>query len=404
IYRELNVKFPLAMIFKNPTIRGLGAVISKTCAAVFHEIPPVEAREYYPLSYNQSRLFLLHQMEPESPAFHMPGYVDLKHEVDQNVIKQVLDWLIRHHESFRTTFIVVEDHPFQVVLKNIKMSFEFIDLSAKNLEFAEAEQACNQVYRQIALKLFHLPTAPLFRAALVKLAPSYYRFMFNMHHIVSDGWSMEILKKEFYQLYEIYRSGREMELPALSIQYKDFALWQNRQMQGLEGKKSLQFWRKKIEQGLPELQLRKDRVEADDSLDSAGYRFALENEVKDKLKQIALHNNTSIFVVIYAVLNILLSRLSNQEDVVTGILGTGRNHDTLQNILGFFVNTLVMKNHVEEHESFPVFLSRVHRDMLEILQHQDYPLESVFEDLNMRFPDIPLLFNMFNLNERATEQ
>ncbi|UCH97619.1 MAG: amino acid adenylation domain-containing protein, partial [Candidatus Aminicenantes bacterium] len=350
IYRELNVKFPLAMIFKNPTIRGLGAVISKTCAKVFHEIPSVETREYYPLSYNQSRLFLLQQMEPESPAFHMPGYVDLKDEVEQDGIKRVLDRLIQRHESFRTAFIVVEDHPFQVILKYVEMPFEFIDLSAMSLEFAEKEQTCDRVYRRIAGELFDLSTAPLFRAALVKLAPSYYRFMFNMHHIVSDGWSMEILKKEFNQLYEIYRWGREMELPALSIHYKDFALWQNRQMQGVEGKNSLEFWRKKIEQGLPELQLHKDSLETGDSLDSAGYRFALEKEVKDKLKQIALYNNTGIFVVMYAVLNILLSRLSNQEDVVTGILGAGRNHDTLQNILGFFVNTLVMKNHVEEHE------------------------------------------------------
>jgi amino acid adenylation domain-containing protein len=404
IYRELSVKLPLAAIFENPTIRGLAAVISKSGAVVFQEIPPVEARKYYPLSYNQSRLFLLQQMEPGSPAFHMPGYMDLKHEVDQNVIKQVLDRLIRHHESFRTAFIVVEDHPFQVVLKNVEMPFEFIDVSAKNLEFTEAEQACNRVYRQIALKLFHLPFAPLFRAALVKLAPAHYRFMFNMHHIVSDGWSMEILKKEFNRLYEAHRLGREMELPVVSIQYKDFALRQTRQMQGPEGKKSLQFWRKKIEQGLPELQLRKDNQETGDGLDSAGYRFALENEVKDKLKQIAVDNNTGIFTVMCAVLNILLSRLSNQSDVVTGILGAGRNHDTLQNIMGFFVNTLVMKNHVAEHEPFPVFLSRVHRDMLEILQHQDYPLESVFEDLGVRFPDIPLLFNMFNLNERASEQ
>jgi amino acid adenylation domain-containing protein len=404
VHKVLDVKITLGEMFRRPTIRQLAEFIKETVQERYSAIQPAEVREYYPVPYNQSRLFFLQQMEPGSPAFHMPGYLDFQDEVEPGAIKWVLDRLIRRHESFRTAFTVVDDHPCQVVLKNVEIPFAFIDVSAMGREFAEKEQACDRVYRRVARRPFDLSTAPLFRAALVKLAPSHYRFMFNVHHIVSDGWSTEILKKEFDRLYEARRLGREIELPVLSIQYKDFALRQNRQIQGLEGKNSLQFWRKKIEDGLPGLQLRKNSRETGDNLDSAGYSFALHRDVEEKLKKIAVDNNTGIFTLLYGVFVIVLSRFCGQEDVVTGILGAGRNHDSLQHIMGFFVNTLVMKNHVGADEPFPVFLGRVHRDLMEIVQHQDYPLESVFENLNIKFPHISLLFNMFNLDQWTSEQ
>jgi iturin family lipopeptide synthetase B len=404
IYKELHVNIPLGAIFQNPNIRALAALISGSGAAVFQHIPRGEEREYYPLSYNQSRLFILHRMKPGSPTFHMHGYVDLRHEVDVNVVKRVLERIISRHESFRTAFVMVEDYPYQVISTEVETPFEFFDLSVMDMDPLEKKKKCDEVFRRITVDVFDLFSAPLFRAALVKLELHHYRLIFNMHHIVSDGWSMEILKREFSQLYEGYRLGQEKKFPALSAQYKDFALWQNRQIENREGEISLEFWQKKIEQGLPVFQMRKDSQESIGSTESAGYRFTLEKEDKDKLKQIAAANNTSIFVVMYAILNLLLYRLSGQEDVVTCILGAGRQHESLQHILGFFVNTLIMKNHVAENEAFILFLRRLNQDLLEILQHQDYPLELVFEHLDMKFPEIPLLFNMFSLNESALQQ
>ncbi|HLP59043.1 MAG TPA: amino acid adenylation domain-containing protein, partial [Candidatus Deferrimicrobium sp.] len=200
IYKEFNVKLPLIKIFQQSTIRDLAAVIAQSHQTLFLDIPIVETGEYYPLSYHQQRLYILCQLQPGSPAFHMPGAVDLEHEVDPTVVAKVLERLIRAHESFRTSIAMIEGQAVQVVHKEVSLPCEILDLSMLNAE--EKAEKLNEVHLRIAGLPFDLSRPPLLRSGLVKLAPFHYRLMFNMHHIISDGWSMELLKKDFLRLYE----------------------------------------------------------------------------------------------------------------------------------------------------------------------------------------------------------
>jgi len=402
VQKELNFSIPLKEFFDNPTIAGVAKYISESEETPYREIKKAEEKDFYELSFNQQRLWFIQQMNPASSAYNTPGRITLNDEVEDEWIEKTLARLAHRHESLRTGFKIIDGRPVQYVVKGASIPLKKIDIS--RLESEEKQRKQEEIFKEMAGAPFDLTEAPPFRAVLLKLDRWMFEFLFNMHHIITDGWSMAILKREFSQLYEGYRRGRVEELPGLPVQYKDFALWQNRQLENQEGIKSLEFWKKKIGQGLPAFQLRKDSQEPGESAESAGYKCTLEKEVKDKLKQIAAASSTTIFVVMYAILNLLLYRLSGQEDLVTCILGAGRQHESLQHILGFFVNTLIMKNHVAENETFIVFLKRLNRDLLEILEHQDYPLELVFEQLDMKFPDIPLLFNMFNLDGSALRQ
>jgi amino acid adenylation domain-containing protein/FkbM family methyltransferase len=397
IHKELDIKIPLVSIFQNPTIRELAAVISgaQTTAGgtTFQDLLPVETRQYYPLSYNQQRLYFLYQLQAESRAFHMPGYFELDHEVDPVVVKDVLKRIIERHESFRTAFIKVNESPYQVVCEEAKIPFECVDISL--MEPGLREQEKNRLYREVVSVRFDLSCAPLFRSQLVKLEPGYYLFMFNMHHIISDGWSSEILKKEFMRLYEGYRTGKEIELVPLTLQYKDFALWHNRMMAGPEGKESHKFWEEKLADSVPILRLPADREIPGEDNAGVGYQCIIGKDTKDRLKKLAETHHTSLFNVILSIYILFLSGICDQQDISCSIIAAGREHPSLDHIMGFFVNSIIFKIRIDEGQPFKEFLKHVKRDFKAVFQHQSYPLEQVFKDLKKKYPEIPAAINMF---------
>jgi amino acid adenylation domain-containing protein/FkbM family methyltransferase len=397
IHKQLDIKIPLVSIFQNPTIRELAAFISgaQTTAGgtTFQDLLPVETRQYYPLSYNQQRLYFLYQLQAESHAFHMPSYFELDHEVDPVVVKDVLKRIIERHESFRTAFIKVDESPYQVVYEEAKIPFECVDLSM--MEPALREQEKDRLYREMVSVRFDLTRAPLLRTQLVKLEPGYYLFMFNVHHIISDGWSSQMLKKEFMSLYEGYRTGKEIELEPLTLQYKDFALWHNRMMAGPEGKESHRFWEEKLADSVPILRLPADReISAEDNA-GVGYQCIIGKDSKDRLKKLAETHQTSLFNVILSVYILFLSGICDQQDISCSIIAAGREHPSLDHIMGFFVNSIIFKIRVDEAQPFQEFLKHVKREFKEAFRHQSYPLEQVFQDLKKKYPDIPAAINMF---------
>jgi amino acid adenylation domain-containing protein/FkbM family methyltransferase len=397
IHKELDIKIPLISIFQNPTIRELADVITRAQTGVgdtaLQDIFPVEKRQYYPLSYNQQRLYFLHHLQAESHAFHMPSSVPLDHEVDPEVMKEVLKRIIERHESFRTAFIKVDETPHQVVYKEAKILFECVDLSMMEAPLREQEQ--NRLYSEIVSIPFDLGRAPLFRTQLVKMEPGHFLLMFNMHHIISDGWSGEILKKEFNRLYEACSAGKEIELPRLRLQYKDFALWHNRMMAGPEGKESHRCWKEKVADGVPILRLPADReIPAEDNA-GIGYQCNIDKEGKDRLKELAEAHQTTLFNVILSIYILYLSGICDQQDISCSIIAAGREHPSLDQIIGFFVNSMVFKIRVDERQPFREFLEHVKREFKSVFRHQSYPLEQVFTDLKERYPEIPAAINMF---------
>ncbi len=398
IHETFNVRIPMPEMFKKPTIRGLAEYIEKAVQEVYIPIEPVEKKEYYELSFHQQRLWIIQALDEMNISYNMPAHLQLDHAPDEAAVKKSLNKIIERHESLRTRFAEKDGIPYQFIepASAVEIPFQWVDISALGPQ--EIERQREKLIRKAAAAPFELNRAPLLRVLGIKLNNRRYDLLFNVHHIISDGWSMEILQKEFTQLYDGYRAGREIALDALSLQYKDFTQWQNGRIQNPAIKEGvLCFWKKKLVGGFPALQLPVDADE--DRSDSTGlvYFCRVPGNIMNSLKQLADENHTTLTMVMFSIFNILLAHISNQQDIVCSLIGAGRDHLSLLHIVGYFTNSIVVKTHVDPEEDFNDLLHRVHDDVMESFQYQGYPLELVMDELKMSYPDIAAAFNMLNI-------
>ncbi len=307
------------------------------------------------------------------------------------------------HESFRTYFKEKDGDPFQFIENNVEIPLEVIDIST--LKNEEKELEIKTIIERERKNHFDLARVPLFRVKLVKQEKNYWYFIFNMHHIISDGWSYEILEKDFRHFYEIYRAGQEAHTDILPLQYKDFAAWQNCLIQspGLK-EKAHRFWTNKLKKGFTQFYLPGDFARTKSNSTAAVYRAVVNNEIKDRLRCLAADNNTTLFIVMFSVFNWLLARYSGRKDIVCGIISAGREHVGLQDIVGFFINSLLSKIEVSPEEEFDQFLRRMDMEIMELFQYQSYPLELILDELKMPYPEISVCFNMLNMQETSLEK
>ncbi|MCK4258362.1 MAG: amino acid adenylation domain-containing protein [Halanaerobiales bacterium] len=404
IQKQLKVAVTIPIFFEASTIRKLAVIIDGAEKTKFVDLEKVEEKDIYELSYNQKRLWLINQLDPDSPAYNLSEKIELKEDVDQEIVKKALSKIIERHESFRTGFKNFSGEPVQFVNEKVELPFEYIDIS--RLDEVKKIKS-DEIFAKVAKTIFDLAKAPLFKVVLVKLAENRYDLIYNMHHIISDGWSMQILQREFGQIYEGYKDSNEVQLQRVEYQYKDFAEWHNKQISNpLIKEKSHKYWENKLKAGYPELELPRDfahmsKIKANQK--SSSYKAVVKSDVKELLKKLAKDHNTSLFMVMFSAVNLLFSRLTNQKEIVIGVAGAGREHISLQNIIGYFINSILLKNHVEYDENFTDLLQRIDKETLEAFQHQSYPLELVLDDLKMRFPEVSVFFNMLNMMETATE-
>ncbi|MCK4761088.1 MAG: hypothetical protein KAW12_02745, partial [Candidatus Aminicenantes bacterium] len=300
---------------------------------------------------------------------------------------------------FRTAFKTLGGETNQVICRDVLTPFESHDFS--KMAVSEKEQRKEQLRARVMGTPFDLRRVPLFRTALIKLDAAHYQLIFCMHHIISDGWSLEILKREFDRLYSEGRQGREVDLPLPELHYRDFSVWHNSQMLGETGRASHSYWKEKLAAGIPALQLPADRPPDREDNSGAAYRCGIGSDLTALLKKMAETHNTTLFAVIFSLYLLFLYRVSGQRDVSCSIISAGRDHPSLQDIIGFFVNSLIFTTRVEKQRSFVDFLGLVNRDVIEILRHQTYPIEPVCKELGIRFPDIPASINMVNLGDTA---
>ncbi len=402
ILQILQVRIPLIEIFRIPTIRQMADWIANTPKTQFTDIEKVTPKDYYELSFNQKRLWVLNQLEPESPAFHIPETLVLKHQVNEEAIKKTLDQLVRHHESLRTGFQILYDEPRQFILEEVELSHQILDIST--LDQDEKQKQRNRIYNHITKTPFQLNQPPLFRSALIKSGPLQYEFMFNLHHIIADGWSMEILKRDFSRVYQGFEKGEPLHLTPPKIQYKDFAAMHNRQLKDPVLKKQAhEYWKKKLHTGVPPMKFHGTLKHNLSHKKGAAFQCVIPHPLKEKLKQVAKQKNTSLFMVMFSVYMLFLSRFTGQQDIACSFISAGRENAALHDIIGFFVNSVIFITHTDYQEKFADFLQRLNQDLLEILEYQSYPLELVFEDLQMRYPYIPVSFNMLNLADTTTD-
>ncbi|MCP5052504.1 MAG: amino acid adenylation domain-containing protein, partial [bacterium] len=400
IHKLFNVKIALFQFLNLPTIRALAELIAQSEKAEFIDLEKIEEREFYPLSFNQERLWFLHRLEPSGSSFNMPGHIPLEGPVEENHIRETLARLFERHESFRTRFKEVDKVPVQFIVEEVEIPFRFIDISG--LEEVERERERERIYKNVAQTPFDLEQPPVFRSLLVKVTEDRFEFIYNKHHIISDGWSAAILAREFMQIYDGYRTRNpnQTHLQPLELQYKDFCYWQNRQLTDPQlTKESRAWWRNKMETAFSTLQAPGDPGKYDGDFSGAGWRFFIDQHLREELDQLSYSFNTSLFTVLFAVYMLSLHRFDNRERVFCSIISAGRGHISLKNIMGFFVNAIPFEIQVNLKESFNDFLHRVKADTLEAFRHQGYPVEKVADQLNTRYPAIPFSFNMVNIGD-----
>lgn len=408
IHKELNIAVPLSILFEHTSIKevascladmkGQNQFIHSKGATTFSDIQLLPKQEYYELSYNQKRLWIISQLEPNSRAYNLPGRITLDEEVDEKLVIKAINHLVDRHESLRTQFIIVEGEPVQVINSSDSIQLQILDLAKISKEERSAHR--EMIFEKIINEPFIMVESPLLRVALVKSTQSQFDLIFCMHHIISDGWSMEILEKEFHLLYRSYKTGQVEKLIPLTVQYKDFASWQNRLIADSgNNQQAREYWLNKFSNGFPILNLPQDYSNTLEDRKSAGYRIVLSEEMKDQLKEIANQQNTSLFMVMATVLKMFLADLTGQEEVAIGVPSSGRQNQNLMNLIGFFINTIVLINRVNPESSFEQMLETIQQDTLKALEYQDYPLELITDELKIQYPRIQVFFNMLNMGQ-----
>jgi amino acid adenylation domain-containing protein len=397
IHKELNVKVPLAEVFKTPTIRGLSRYIKRGAIVKYAAIEPAEKKEYYVLSSAQKRLYILQQMELNSTAYNMPEIIPLPEELNVGKLEKFFKNLIHRHESMQTSFHMINEEPVQVIHDEVEFEVEYYNLATEGTGKKEIHNS-RFIIQNSFIRPFDLSHSPLLRIGLAKTPGGQHLLLVDMHHIISDGVSHEILIKDFMVLHE----GRD--LPLLRIQYKDFSQWQNSEKETEKLKHQETFWLKEFEGEIPLLNLPGDYPRpAVQTFEGSMVNFEISREEIAALKQISLEQGVTLFMVLLGVYNVLISKLSGQEDIVIGSPIAGRGHPDLEKIIGMFVNTLALRNYPSGKKTFQKFLREVKEYTLEAFENQEYQFEDLVDRVAVRRDAArnPLFDIMFTFNRIA---
>jgi amino acid adenylation domain-containing protein len=357
-----------------------------------------------PLSFAQQRLWFIDQLEPGSAAYNMPFALRLRGRFDPSLLERAVTEIVRRHETLRTVFATVDGEPVQVVRDAAPVALPVTDLRSLAAESREAE--VRRLARQEAVRPFDLAEGPLLRVSAVRLDDAEWAVLFTMHHIVSDGWSMGVLIREVSALYDALETGREAGLPELAVQYADFAAWQHGWLTGETLEAELGFWRDKLADAPPLLELPTDRPRPQvQDPRGASARVALSAEVSRGLRALSRREGATAFMTLLAAWQLLLSRYAGVEDVSVGTPIAGRTRLETEPLIGFFVNTLVLRVDLSGDVSFRDLLGRVRETTLGAYQHQEIPFERLVEELapERSMAHSPLFQVMFALqnNERG---
>ncbi|HVS00763.1 MAG TPA: amino acid adenylation domain-containing protein, partial [Thermoanaerobaculia bacterium] len=342
--------------------------------------PWSEGTDAVPLSFAQQRLWILHQLEPRSAAYNMPSALRMEGGLDRRALAAALEAVVCRHESLRTVFHEVEGQPLQSVVYEARVPLPVADLSGLAPGRRQAEAAA--LFQAEVLRPFDLKTGPLLRALLFALGGDEHVLLFTVHHIASDGWSTGVLVRELGPLYEACRAGRPAALPALPIQYADFAVWQRQWLQGevLEGQ--LAYWRERLAGVPPVLDLPADRPRPAARRERGRLEpFALPMDLLRDLKALAGDQDATLFMVLLAGFAVLLQRYTGQDDLAVGTPIAGRNRAETEGLIGLFVNTLVMRADLSGDPTFLDLVRRARETALGAYAHQDLPFERLIDEL-----------------------
>jgi amino acid adenylation domain-containing protein len=383
LQKTFKFEIPLRTLFESPTIAQFAPQIETALKTRNHlTIPAIQQRSQntnIPLSFAQQRLWFIQQLDPESSAYNVPAAVRLKGTLNVPALQKSLDELVQRHEVFRTTFGVSNGQPFQVIHPTINIQLSQQDLT----HLSHSESHLQTLILEVANQPFDLTKLPLWNITLFKLSDNDFVLLLTLHHIISDGWSMEVLVSEISAIYEAFCAGNSSPLPPLSIQYADFAIWQRQWLQGNVLETQLSYWQQQLCDPLPELILPTNKTRsAVPTYQGAREDLQLSSTLSEQLKSLSSGVGVTLFMTLVAAFNTLLYWYTNQDDIVIGTDVANRNQTETEVLIGFFVNQLVLRIDLSGNPTFLDLLAQVRDVTLKAYSHQDVPFEKLVEVLN----------------------
>ncbi|TBR57013.1 hypothetical protein B4U84_26650, partial [Westiellopsis prolifica IICB1] len=379
-----QVELPLRYLFEKPTIAELAREIEKAIkvdsVVEATNIERIVRSQQLPLSFAQQRLWFLDQLEPNSSFYNIAAAVRLKGRLNVAGLQQSFNAIISRHEALRTNFQTIEGQPIAVISEATPFTLPIFDIS--NLPANQQQAEVKQQASQEAQKPFDLKTDLLLRVKLLRLHQEEHIILLTIHHIVSDGWSMGVLVQELAILYQAFSNKQPSPLPALPIQYVDFAAWQRRWLQGEVLKTQISYWLQQLKNAPKVLELPTDHPRpAIQTFRGANYSFELSDKLSFALNKFSRQQGTTLFMTLLAAFQTLLWRYTGSEDIVVGSPIANRNRAEIEGLIGFFVNTLVLRTNFAGNPTFSELLKRVREVSLGAYAHQDLPFELLVEEL-----------------------
>ncbi|HKH48535.1 MAG TPA: amino acid adenylation domain-containing protein, partial [Thermoanaerobaculia bacterium] len=385
VRQALGVELPLRALFEAPTVAGLARAAEARRGPAPPPLLPVPRQGDLPLSFAQQRLWLIDQLEPGSAAYNIPAALRLRGALEPALLARIFAEVVRRHEVLRTTFAPRAGGPVQVVASAASARPELPLIDLARLPEAERESAARGLARDEGVRPFDLGRGPLLRLRLVSLGAQEHLLLVTMHHIVADGWSVDVLIREVAALYEAFSHGQVSPLPELPVQYADFAVWQRDWLQGAVLEAQLAVWKRRLAGAPQVLDLPADRPRpAVPTSRGAERPVALPAGLAAAVREVSRREGATPFMTLLAAWAIVLGRHANQDDLLVGAPVAGRNRQETEGLIGFFVNTLVLRADLSGTPAFVEALRRVREAALEAFTHQDLPFERLVEEVATR--------------------
>ena len=377
----LALELNLRMLFEAPTLEGFAAQVAQLQqdgGVAQGAIHALSRQDELPQSLAQNRLWITWQLAPHSSAYTIPGALRLRGELDEDAVRASFEQLIQRHEALRTRFYERDGQAFQRVDAKAGFELQVIDLS--DLPVAEREARAQQIREDEARTQFDLEKGPLLWVTLVRLDDEDHQLLVTLHHIIADGWSLNILIDEFSRLYAAASQGHSLELPPLALQYADYGSWQRQWLAEGEGQRQLAYWKTQLGEEHPTLSLATDHPRSAHHCNSASrHTVRLSTGLSDAIRQTAQANASTPFMLLLAAFQTLLYRYSGQRDIRIGVPNANRPRQETQGLIGFFINTLVLRAELDGRLPFDELLAATRETAMGAQAHQDLPFEQLLE-------------------------
>lgn len=408
IYEQLKVKIEIKDVFLYPTIYKLANYVQHLEKKFNIDIPIVQKSESYSISNAQKRLWIFSQLNKKSTAYNMSGVYSVRGKLSISALRESLGYLMERNEILRTSFRMHKGEPRQFVheydYENIP--FKFLDKSVHQND----SEALKQLIDDENSILFEMNKLPLFKASCIRTGEEEYIFVFVIHHIIADAWSVQIIINEFFQVYKTIIADKLPDVTPLRIQYKDYCEWQLKTLQLDKMRNSGKFWGNQFSTFPPPLNLPVDF----DRNNSKSYNGKIltrkiNDEFLENIKAFNRDNKTTIFTILLTSVKILLFKYTGNCDITIGVPVAGRDHLDLEKQIGFYVNTLPIRTTFEASDNFLQVFNKVKNKWIESAEHQNYPFDSIIDDLtenvkNFNTPLFDVLVELLQEEENQFEQ